>query len=296
MSPPNRRLQVDDQVTDAATSCPEESPRQHAEDAGYGLTLSQCAPTNNGNGITVVQPRRSGLGTAGVGSLPADFECPPPLRCWSTLPRRSAGNALMDLGASTSEPGLTSETPESQGALVTAHAGSTGSVANVSGQVGGNGSGSGSGSGLGISASVYPVIPRLPHLPVDNLHGLDLCGLGRGQLEERANGTSQATGDNGTSSTAMTAFPEPVSLTMTLWQKLRHQLTRLVVSHGFDVTIVVVILANTATLAMVYHGASAEWNYGLIVCNYVFTAIFTFEVLLKLVALGPRFVVFGGAT
>ena len=71
-------------------------------------------------------------------------------------------------------------------------------------------------------------------------------------------------------------------------QRARDQMLMLVTSQAFSTFIVFVIVCNTVALAMVHHGASQEFNDVLGYCNYGFTAIFTVEMVLKLVALGPR--------
>ena len=75
---------------------------------------------------------------------------------------------------------------------------------------------------------------------------------------------------------------------LTVVQRLRHRVLLLVTGKWFDPAIVTVILVNTVTLAMGHHGASAAFNQGLSMCNYVFTVVFAMEMVLKLTAFGLK--------
>jgi hypothetical protein len=65
----------------------------------------------------------------------------------------------------------------------------------------------------------------------------------------------------------------------------------LVMSPVFDNLILLLIVANVASLLMTHDNMSEEWNLAMTYCNVAFTAVFTLEAVLKLVALGlPRYV------
>jgi len=76
-------------------------------------------------------------------------------------------------------------------------------------------------------------------------------------------------------------FPEPYEGYNTfLWHLVHHKV--------FEATIIVFILANTLVLAMVYHNAPTSYIDGLNNSNYVFTTVFTLEMICLLIGLGPR--------
>jgi hypothetical protein len=81
-------------------------------------------------------------------------------------------------------------------------------------------------------------------------------------------------------------FPVPVLVCVSL----ETTCSRPTNTGKFSVLIMVLILGNTAVLGMEHAGASAEFRHGLVVANYVFTALFTSEMMLKLFALGTRWV------
>jgi hypothetical protein len=65
-----------------------------------------------------------------------------------------------------------------------------------------------------------------------------------------------------------------------MWHLVHHKV--------FEGTIIVFILANTMVLAMVYHNAPTTYVDGLNSSNYVFTTVFTCEMICLLMGLGPR--------
>lgn len=64
--------------------------------------------------------------------------------------------------------------------------------------------------------------------------------------------------------------------------------TRLVLSNSFNGSVVALILLNTLCLALEFYDMPIELNDTLRVANYVFTALFTFEMVIKLIGLGVR--------
>ena len=63
---------------------------------------------------------------------------------------------------------------------------------------------------------------------------------------------------------------------------------RFVINKYFTYFMVFVIFANIITMAMIYEGMSDEYEFGLNVANAIFMGIFVVEMVLKLVALGPK--------
>ena len=57
---------------------------------------------------------------------------------------------------------------------------------------------------------------------------------------------------------------------------------RLVNSNAFDIGIMLAIVLNMFQMALIYEGASEEWQQFLDVTNYIFSAIFVVEAALKL--------------
>ena len=70
------------------------------------------------------------------------------------------------------------------------------------------------------------------------------------------------------------------------WRKPIHQF---VTSTEFEVFIAIIILLNMIQMAMLYNGATSDYLYGLDIINYIFTAIFTIEVSLKLISFAENF-------
>ena len=62
----------------------------------------------------------------------------------------------------------------------------------------------------------------------------------------------------------------------------RRQMWRLVNSNAFDIGIMLAIVLNMFQMALIYEGASEEWQQFLDVTNYIFSAIFVVEAALKL--------------
>uniref|UniRef100_A0A3Q3IRH6 Voltage-dependent L-type calcium channel subunit alpha n=1 Tax=Monopterus albus TaxID=43700 RepID=A0A3Q3IRH6_MONAL len=59
-------------------------------------------------------------------------------------------------------------------------------------------------------------------------------------------------------------------------------------STGFEYIMFVLIMLNTVCLAVQHYGQSAMFNYVMDILNMVFTAVFTVEMFLKLIAFKPR--------
>jgi hypothetical protein len=62
---------------------------------------------------------------------------------------------------------------------------------------------------------------------------------------------------------------------------------KLCTTNEFDATVMVLILANVLVMSMSYAGESEAWANNLFWTNTVFTFVFTLEVILKNIALGP---------
>ena len=65
------------------------------------------------------------------------------------------------------------------------------------------------------------------------------------------------------------------------WRKPIHQF---VTSTVFEIFISVIILLNMVLMAMLYESASDKYLLGLDIINYIFTGIFTVEVILKIIS------------
>ena len=65
------------------------------------------------------------------------------------------------------------------------------------------------------------------------------------------------------------------------WRKPIHSI---VTSTPFEIFIAMIILMNMLQMALLYDGCSEEYLFGLDIINYVFTAIFTIEIILKLIS------------
>jgi len=72
---------------------------------------------------------------------------------------------------------------------------------------------------------------------------------------------------------------------VTSWLQLK--VIRLISHWGFETFIMVCILGNMLTMAVIYDEASADYIKGLEYINYAFTGIFCVEALLKLYGLTP---------
>ena len=72
----------------------------------------------------------------------------------------------------------------------------------------------------------------------------------------------------------------------TVWRKKVHDL---VTSTIFEVITSIIIVLNMIQMAMLYAKASDNYLLGLEIVNYIFTGMFTLELLLKLVGFGPEF-------
>ncbi|GIL93485.1 hypothetical protein Vretimale_19881 [Volvox reticuliferus] len=70
--------------------------------------------------------------------------------------------------------------------------------------------------------------------------------------------------------------------------RFRGMLYSLVSGRGFDVMMLVVILANVVFIAMVHADMSGAWQAVMSYSNLVFTCIFVIEAALKMTAFGPR--------
>ncbi|XP_070559615.1 voltage-dependent L-type calcium channel subunit alpha-1D-like isoform X5 [Ptychodera flava] len=68
----------------------------------------------------------------------------------------------------------------------------------------------------------------------------------------------------------------------------QYKVWKIVTSRLFEYFIFILIMINTITLAMKYHGQSASYESGLDYVNIVFTAAFIIEFILKVVAFKPR--------
>lgn len=64
--------------------------------------------------------------------------------------------------------------------------------------------------------------------------------------------------------------------------------TRVANSPALELGVSVLIMLNTTTLAMEFHGMTDVYTDALTICNYVFAAAFTIEMIVKLNGLGPR--------
>lgn len=66
--------------------------------------------------------------------------------------------------------------------------------------------------------------------------------------------------------------------------RLQYKVWWLVTSQPFEYVIFILILINTVTLAMKFHGQPEGYTYALDILNMIFTAIFALEFVLKLAA------------
>ncbi|XP_069770962.1 sodium channel protein type 1 subunit alpha-like isoform X2 [Narcine bancroftii] len=74
-----------------------------------------------------------------------------------------------------------------------------------------------------------------------------------------------------------------------LWVKLKKILKYIVMDPFLDLTITICIVLNTSFMALEHQPMSDEFNNMLYVGNLVFTAIFTAEMVLKIIALDPYY-------
>ncbi|XP_066269448.1 sodium channel protein 1 brain-like isoform X1 [Branchiostoma lanceolatum] len=81
---------------------------------------------------------------------------------------------------------------------------------------------------------------------------------------------------------------EWVCCTSSCWSKFQHYVDRVVSDPLFDFLIMICILINTGFLAVDHHGMSQSLAKTLDDGNKIFTAIFTAEVLLKMMAWTPK--------
>ena len=70
------------------------------------------------------------------------------------------------------------------------------------------------------------------------------------------------------------------------WRKIVHDL---VTSTIFEIVTSIIIVLNMIQMAMLYANASDDYITGLEIVNYIFTGLFTIELLLKLVGFGAEF-------
>jgi len=79
---------------------------------------------------------------------------------------------------------------------------------------------------------------------------------------------------------------ETISVPTANWRKKVH---RLVTRQAFDIVIMACIILNMIQMALFYEGATDGYLGFLELVNYVFTAVFTLEAILKLIAFGGRY-------
>ena len=70
--------------------------------------------------------------------------------------------------------------------------------------------------------------------------------------------------------------------------KFRHFLYLIISSKYFDNFIMLIIFSNMISMAIAIEDSSDNYNYALDMLNYVFTAIFIAECILKMTALFPK--------
>eukprot|EP01028_Stygiella_incarcerata_P002857 TRINITY_DN1544_c0_g1_i1.p1 TRINITY_DN1544_c0_g1~~TRINITY_DN1544_c0_g1_i1.p1 ORF type:complete len:1709 (-),score=377.65 TRINITY_DN1544_c0_g1_i1:1118-6244(-) len=104
-----------------------------------------------------------------------------------------------------------------------------------------------------------------------------------GLLDSENGSTSSAHGPesdpSATQSASGTARPDTPSA-------FRRKLRAIVEHKYFMVCISILIVLNTLIMASEHYGMSRDWETFLQISNYVFTAIFTIEMIMKIVALG----------
>lgn len=61
----------------------------------------------------------------------------------------------------------------------------------------------------------------------------------------------------------------------------RKYLHSFVISDTFEIFISIVIILNMISLAMTYEGADSKYILALEIINYIFTSIFTLEIIIK---------------
>lgn len=80
---------------------------------------------------------------------------------------------------------------------------------------------------------------------------------------------------------------KPLTNELSPTNRIRITIYRIVTSSYFDMLIVFCILGNIIVLALNYDGSSKNYELILDLVNYLFTIIFSIELLLKLFAYGP---------
>lgn len=71
--------------------------------------------------------------------------------------------------------------------------------------------------------------------------------------------------------------------------KTRLVIHNIVTSQAFDTIIMLCIILNMIQMAMTYETASYSYLRALEIANYTFTAVFSAEAFLKIIAFGPRY-------
>lgn len=66
-----------------------------------------------------------------------------------------------------------------------------------------------------------------------------------------------------------------------LWKRVRSWCLVVVETAWFRNSVILVIVANTVTMAMSYPAMSQQYELALTICNYIFTGLFVIELLLK---------------
>jgi hypothetical protein len=88
-------------------------------------------------------------------------------------------------------------------------------------------------------------------------------------------------------SESLSSISESTSGSSTIWSKFHYFCLHLASLPAFEYFILVIVCLNCLTLAMTYRGMSASFTEILDIVEFIFTGIFLFEMLLKIISFGP---------
>lgn len=87
---------------------------------------------------------------------------------------------------------------------------------------------------------------------------------------------------------AASNFAEQQHISRTAWAKFHYFCLHLASLPAFEYFILVIVSLNCLTLAMTHRGMSESFTSILDIVEFIFTGIFLFEMILKIIAFGPR--------
>eukprot|EP00798_Chlamydomonas_sp_ICE-L_P015919 gene15919-22053_t len=135
-------------------------------------------------------------------------------------------------------------------------------------------------------ASLMSIEVRQEQGAGENRQGAGDMSSGQGDMSRGHGHISSGQGDRGLQAREFDEFVADMPLWQRSWLKLQFRLRKFVMHPMFDNIFLIVILINTIMLAMEYDGMGGTYLAVLVLSNYVFTGLFTVELIVKLMGMG----------